>query len=565
MKNVKLYGLYMIFALCFCNLSVVLAVGTSSVINNISGNMDDFFASQQVLIDQRRDSWLKKAKAAMPELYRKTVKPVSLVNVQKDAGNSFQGWKVVNAGEINSVCNIPLSPGDSFILDFGDHYTGYFCFSLYSINNPVDAPVRLEFVFGEVPAEVGELFDTYAGSLSRSWLQDEVINVDVVPQTVILPRRYAFRYVKVRVVASSVSRKFGFSGFNVDAISSADDTKLLPFTPKNKMQADLERVSLTTLRDCMQTVFEDGPKRDRRLWLGDLRLQAQANYVTYQNYDLVKRSIYILAGTCDQKGLVSTCVFERPKPVRGGDCILDYTALFAPTLLEYVEASNDIDTANDLWPLVVKQLEFTLGPVNSDGLFVDPGNWWLFIDWNRDLDKQAAEHATILYSLKATYKLAEKLGKTGTVSFIPGMIACMQSAAQKYLWDSELGLFVSGTNRQLSWASQAWMVIAGVTSAQQAKQCMTGIARHADAQKPVAPYLHHHVVAALIEAGLQDKAMAYMNSYWGKMIELGADTFWEVFVPGQDFLSPYNGYLINSYCHAWSCTPTYFLRTMGSE
>lgn len=29
--------------------------------------------------------------------------------------------------------------------------------------------------------------------------------------------------------------------------------------------------------DCMQSVFEDGPKRDRRLWLGDLRLQALAS------------------------------------------------------------------------------------------------------------------------------------------------------------------------------------------------------------------------------------------------------------------------------------------------
>jgi hypothetical protein len=36
---------------------------------------------------------------------------------------------------------------------------------------------------------------------------------------------------------------------------------------------------------------EDGPKRDRRLWLGDLRLEALANYETYRNFDLVKRSL----------------------------------------------------------------------------------------------------------------------------------------------------------------------------------------------------------------------------------------------------------------------------------
>lgn len=54
-------------------------------------------------------------------------------------------------------------------------------------------------------------------------------------------------------------------------------------------------VSVKTLLDCMQTVFEDGPKRDRRLWLGDLRLQALANYYTFNDLSLVKRCLYLLA------------------------------------------------------------------------------------------------------------------------------------------------------------------------------------------------------------------------------------------------------------------------------
>lgn len=44
------------------------------------------------------------------------------------------------------------------------------------------------------------------------------------------------------------------------------------------------------------------------------------------------------------------------------------------------------------------------------------------------------------------------------------------------------------------------------------------------------------------------------------MIHKGADTFWEVYDPQNEYLSPYNFFPINSYCHAWSCTPTYFIR-----
>lgn len=528
----------------------------------VSTDLQALFARQMDAIEQRRDAWLKQAGQAMPKLNRTVMQPVAVITVEKDT-ESFQGCTPVKADTPASVCNKPMMPGDSFILDFGDHLTGYFSFTLRQFDIPVDAPVRLKLIFGEVPAEVAVPFDTYTGWLSRSWLQDEIVNIDIVPQTVRLPRRYAFRYVKVRVVAASTHGKFGFSGFSAEAVTSADEAQLLPFTPRDEQEAALDRVSLRTLHDCMQTVFEDGPKRDRRLWLGDLRLQAQANYVTYRNFDLVKRSLYILAGAADQNGLVATCAFEYPEPVRGGDSILDYTALFAPTVLDYLEAGSDVKTARDLWPLVLKQLDFTLEPVNREGLFIPPENWWLFVDWNETLDRQAAEHAIILYGLKATLQLAERVGKQEDAAFIPEIIARMEAAAQSNLWDENLGLFVSGPDRQVSWASQAWMVLAGAAAPQQARQAMTRVAQHPNVQKPVTPYLHHHVVAALLEAGLRQEAMSYLNDYWGGMLKQGADTFWEVYVPGEDYLSPYGGCLINSYCHAWSCTPTYFLRTGG--
>jgi alpha-L-rhamnosidase len=367
------------------------------------------------------------------------------------------------------------------------------------------------------------------------------------------------------VVSCSKHGKFGFADMHAEALTSADEKQLLPFTPRNADEEALDRVGRHTLRDCMQTVFEDGPKRDRRLWLGDLRLQALANYATYRNYDLVKRSLYILAGTATDKGLVSTCSFERPEPSRGGNSILDYTALLAPTVLEYLEASGDRATAEDLWPLVLKQLDFTLEPVTTEGLFVSPKSWWLFIDWHRTLDKQAPEHAIVLFGLRATLRLAEKLGRTAEVQFIPEIISRMQSAARKHLWDESLGMFVSGPKREVSWASQAWMVLAGVPSAGQARRAMTGVSQHPDAEKPVTPYMHHYVVEALLAAGLRDEAWQYMQAYWGAMVTKGADTFWEVYVPGDDFLSPYQSHLMNSYCHAWSCTPTYLLRRDRSE
>ena len=73
-------------------------------------------------------------------------------------------------------------------------------------------------------------------------------------------------------------------------------------------------------------------------------------------------------------------------------------------------------------------------------------------------------------------------------------------------------------------------------------------------------YLNHHFVEALLMCGKKDQAMEYMKYYWGGMLSHGADTFWELYNPENPAESPYGSSIVNSYCHAWSCTPTYLLR-----
>jgi hypothetical protein len=534
--------------------------GAPSVLTALDVAPTLFFAGPLSTVNERKADWLKKAEAATPPLIRTRKEPVGLVRVEKDPA-AFQGWKAVRDGDVASLEKRRLGVGDSFILDFGEHLTGHLMFRLAPAAYPIDAPVRLAFVFAEVPAELGEPFDPHpTNSLARSWMQDEVINVDDTPAEVRLPRRYAFRYAKVTLAAGSPHAKALIGRIAAEAVSSADESKVPPFAAASEGDAAIDAAARRTLRDCMQTVFEDGPKRDRRLWLGDLRLQALANYATFRNFDLVKRCLYLHAGTATDRGLVATCMFERPAPVRGRNNILDYTALFAPTVLEYLEASGDRATAEDLWPMCLRLLEFTLEYVDPDGLFQPPKSWWLFVDWNQDLDRQAAEHAIVLFGLRATLELAKRLGRESEAPFLPAAIERMEKSARAELWDPDLGLFVSGESRQVSWASQAWMVLAGVPDADQARGALRRVMKHEGAQRPVTPYMHHFVVEALIKAGLRDEAFAHLRGYWGGMIARGADTFWEVWVPENEFESPYKTHLINSYCHAWSCTPSFFLR-----
>lgn len=76
----------------------------------------------------------------------------------------------------------------------------------------------------------------------------------------------------------------------------------------------------------------------------------------------------------------------------------------------------------------------------------------------------------------------------------------------------------------------------------------------------VTPYMYHHYIDALIRSGEKERALDEIKKYWGEMVHDGADTFWEVYNPYNKYESPYGSVMVNSFCHAWSCTPTYFLR-----
>ncbi|MEQ6366338.1 alpha-rhamnosidase, partial [Lactiplantibacillus plantarum] len=132
--------------------------------------------------------------------------------------------------------------------------------------------------------------------------------------------------------------------------------------------------------------------------------------------------------------------------------------------------------------------------------------------------------------------------------------------AKTQLFDSQSGLFVSGDQREVNVASQVWMTLAHVLNPEQTTALMqTTVTKLFPITGIATPYMYHHITEALFEAGLKQEAVQLMKDYWGKMVTLGADTYWEAFDPNQPDYSPYGSPILNSYCHAWSCTPVYLI------
>ena len=449
-----------------------------------------------------------------------------------------------------------LKKGDTLRLDFGTHLTGYVTLRFGYQGAHPDAPAWVRLKFAERECELSDQSDVSKITLSTSWIQWEQLHIDVLPSTIKLHRRYAFRYLELEVLDTGPRFQLTLEDARCTAVTSADESALLPYASEPRLEA-LDAAACLTLRECMQDVFEDGPKRDRRLWLGDLRLQALANYETYRNFDLVKRCLYLFAGDLLEDGRVGGCLYTRPRIEVDDMRMFDYPLLFIPSLLDYYNATGDTETLRELAPVAFRQVALANQCFDAQELARESEQMgWCFVDWANGLDKQASAQGIYLYSLKAAIQIADLLEDAVLSSLFRDHYARKHSAAE-LLWDEEKQFYISGPEKQISWASQVWLTLGG--AAHGSPELLVRL-KNSDALPMVTPYMYHNYVDALLSVGAREEAYRVLTGYWGGMLDEGADTFWELYNPENPDESPYGGTIINSYCHAWSCAPAYFLR-----
>lgn len=519
-------------------------------------------AAAQDVYQSQRTSWLRKAEEAKPRMKETVYRPLHLVKSISDA-TAWQGWRMEKSEELDALYSVSMKEKKEVIVDFGRHITGYYSFHLKTTARTQDAPIRIRFTFAEVPSELNTPFDPYPGELSRAWLQDEIITILAIDRDITIPRRLSGRYMKIELLGAPKDFDFVMSDMYITATTSATTvkTELAGTTPQ--IIKDINKVSIETLKECMQTVYEDGPKRDQRLWIGDLYLEALANNFSFRQHDLTKRCLYLLAALAAEDGRLHANVFENPEPhPQYGSHCMDYSLLYNVTLLDYLKATGDTETALDLWPVVKNQVADAMSYLNEQFIFDQHKKnsfVWLFFDWRAGLDANTAIQGLMIYALDQSYELAQMIGKADEVKHWPEVSKKMARAARKEMFDSKRGIFLSGSDNQVSYISQIWMILSGVLNQKQARKALETVFAMPDAVYPGAPYAYHYLIEATIRSGMHDEAKSRLIDYWGGMVRKGADTFWEVYDPNNEELSPYNFFPVNSYCHAWSCTPVYFI------
>lgn len=446
--------------------------------------------------------------------------------------------------------------GNGLIIDTGGHRVGHIALSFSREGLSQDAPAEVEVIFAERKDELDEDPNLYHGWVSSTWIQREKICLLSEEETISLRRRYAFRYIKVRLVIGNEKWGISLKEIQIDSTTSLDgEAKIVG---KDFLERKIDKISIKTLTECAQLELEDGPKRDRRLWLGDLRLEALTLYKCFDDARLVRRCLYLFAGCQDKEGNLPQSVFARPYPHGEEKSMFDYSLIFVITIQEYYKATKDKECLLDLLPVAEAQIKIARGRFKNHLIEDSNELGWCFLDWNLELNRQVGATGVYLMAVKSLMELRKSLKLS--ISDLESDYLHKSQKAKEEFYDEEKKLFVSGQNKQISYASQIYMVLADVLKKEDGAELLHRL-ECTEAIKPVTPYLMHYYLEALCHVGLVDKAREVMRRYWGAMAARECDTFDELFDMENPDFSPYGGKIVHSFCHAWSCTPAYFLRT----
>ncbi len=154
------------------------------------------------------------------------------------------------------------------------------------------------------------------------------------------------------------------------------------------------------------------------------------------------------------------------------------------------------------------------------------------------------------------------LGEPGAEKLI-AQADTLSEHLRKRLWLADRKLMESdGEEHQISWATQAWMILGGVVTGKQAEEVWLAARAAKDIVQPTTPFLWSIIALAGLKIGRNADVRQIIDEYWGGMVRRGADTFWEFYWPEEPLFSSYEDPLMNSCCHAWSCFPGYLLRAI---
>lgn len=379
------------------------------------------------------------------------------------------------------------------------------------------------------------------------------------PETYEPMGRRAFRFVRVELRAGDepltlAGLTWRATGYPLDELGYVRTS--------DPLSDDMWRISLNTLRGCMQDTYEDTPYYEQMQYIMDAKSQALFTYAVSGDDRLARKTIHDFHSSLMPSGLL-----QSRYPSVSRQIIPGFALFWVGMVHDHYAHFGDAALVRRYLPTIDAVLGWFERLVEEDGLVgYIPEPYWAFVDWvtswNVTAGAPPARREGALTVYNAMYaatllhgaELNETAGRRDTAAEYRERAQSVNEAIRAACYDEVHGLFRDGPSvAMFSQHAQVWAVLSGAVQGAEARQLLERMLERDDiAAASFSSSLY--LFRALAATGLYERTSKLWLP-WKDQIALGL-TAW-VEDPVQQ----------RSDCHAWSALPllAYSAETLGVQ
>ena len=434
---------------------------------------------------------------------------------------------------------VSFSPGGSVLLDFGKEIQGGI--QIVRSMSGDKAPARFRLCLGESVSEaLSDVREEGSTATNDHSVRDFEISVPWLGMAEY--GNSGFRFARLDYLGDD--DEVGILA--VRAISKYRDIPYLgSFRCSDERLSQIWQTGAYTVHLNMQEYLWDGIKRDRLVWIGDMHPEVMTVGTVFGNHEVVRKSL--------------DYVRDKTEPTSWMNGICSYSLWWIIIQHHLYQWYGDMDYLQEQKEYLAKLLDNVISNVRGSKEAYQDGR---FIDWPSN-DQPDVIHAGLqaltVRALEAGAEMSRLLGDGSLTERCSQTAKAMREYVPDHVGNSQ---------------AAALLAIEDMMDAGEASDIIL-----ANGPEKFTSFMGYYLLEALAKGGRYSEAMDLISKYWGRMIDLGATTFWEDFnykdgenaaridevVPEGKFDIHADGGawcyvgLRHSFCHGWASGPTTWL------
>ena len=434
---------------------------------------------------------------------------------------------------------VSFSPGGSVLLDFGKEIQGGI--QIVRSLSGDKAPARFRLCLGESVSEaLSDVREEESTATNDHSVRDFEISVPWLG--VAEYGNSGFRFARLDYLGDDDEIDI----VAVRAISKYRDIPYLgSFRCSDERLSQIWQTGAYTVHLNMQEYLWDGIKRDRLVWIGDMHPEVMTVGTVFGNHEVVRKSL--------------DYVRDKTEPTSWMNGICSYSLWWIIIQHHLYQWYGDMDYLQEQKEYLAKLLDNVISNVQGSKEAYQDGR---FIDWPSN-DQPDVIHAGLqaltVRALEAGAEMSRLLGDGSLTERCAQTAKSMREYVPDHVGNSQ---------------AAALLAIEDMIDAGDASDIIL-----ANGPEKFTSFMGYYLLEALAKGGRYSEAMDLISKYWGRMIDLGATTFWEDFnykdgenaaridevVPEGKFDIHADGGawcyvgLRHSFCHGWASGPTTWL------